>query len=194
MLSLPSHCLFSCLFVVLQSAVQFLLIQIPRKQRKTGTHRHIFSSSQTELLASVLLLVSCHSPWLVGSCVSHSCRPGSSIVLRSLVYYYFYYFPRLSDSLVGRRRLAGIYIIRTYIHTYTYIQHTSESYTLPPPVLYLRTAQPRGLTESRKGLLLSIRELSLSLASCSLFFYLRLHPPFNHGGQQAQPSTAPISS
>lgn len=130
----------------------FSFKSIPRKQRKAGrqagTRRHIFFFF-TELLASVLvLLVSCHSPWLVGSCVSHSCRPGSSIVLRSLVYYYYYFSPspgRLSDGLVGRRRLAGTSIIRTYIHPYihpTYNIPTSESYT--PRPLYLRTAQPPG--------------------------------------------------
>lgn len=187
----PSRCPFSCLFVVCrESAVRFLLVQIPRKQRKAGRHSPSHFFFFTELLASVLL-VSCHSPWLVGSCVSHLCRPGSSIVLRSLVYYYYYFSPspgRLSDGLVGRRRLAGTYIIRTYIHP-TYNIHQRA---IRPSSTYARPS-PGGLTESPKGLL-SIRELSLSLASCSLFSYLRLHPPFNHGGQQAQPSTAPISS
>lgn len=143
----PSRCLFQLFICCLQRVLSdsFSFKSIPRKQRKAGrqagTRRHIFFFF-TELLASVLvLLVSCHSPWLVGSCVSHSCRPGSSIVLRSLVYYYYYFSPspgRLSDGLVGRRRLAGTSIIRTYI------QHTptSESYT--PRPLYLRTAQPPG--------------------------------------------------
>lgn len=141
--------LLSQLFIYcLQSAVRILLTQAKR-----GTYRHIFFPFT-------------HFAPFAGSCVSHSRRPGSSIVLRSLVYHFF-----LSHRLGGCLTVYSDEESLPDIHN-NYTIHTSAV----RPVLYARPSL-RGLTESPKGLLLSIRELFLSLASCSLSFYLRLHPP-----------------